>query len=104
MPTVLRDSSELIQLLENTVLPRSNCFLVTADVVYLYPNVDTKKALVALNLLLREAQVPETLLLVLEDYSAFAHSFHSCTIALKSLRSLKYITTCILRKLKKIPR
>lgn len=32
MPTVLRDSSELIQLLENTVLPHSNCFLVTADV------------------------------------------------------------------------
>ena len=54
MPTVLRDSSELIQLLENTVLPHSNCFLVTVDVVSLYPNVDTKKALVALNLLLRE--------------------------------------------------
>ena len=27
MPTVLRDSSELIQLFENTVLPHSNCFL-----------------------------------------------------------------------------
>ena len=60
MPTVLRDSSELIQLLENTVLPHSNCFLVTADVVSLYPNVDTKKALVALDLLLREAQAPKT--------------------------------------------
>jgi len=55
VPTVLRDSSELIQLLENTVLPESNCFLVTADVVSLYPNVDTKKTLVALDLLLREA-------------------------------------------------
>ena len=64
MPTVLRDSSELIQLLENTVLPHSNCFLVTADVVSLYPNVDTKKALVALDLLLREAQAPETPLLI----------------------------------------
>ena len=45
MPTVLRDSGELIQLLENTVLPNTDCFLVTADVVSLYPNVDTKKAL-----------------------------------------------------------
>ena len=64
MPTVLRDSSELILLLENTVLPSSNCFLVTADVVSLYPNVDHKKALVALDLLLREARAPETPLLV----------------------------------------
>ena len=64
MPTVLRDSSELILLLENTVLPFSNCFLVTADVVSLYPNVDIKKALVALDFLLREARAPETPLLV----------------------------------------
>ena len=64
MPTVLRDSSELILLLENTVLPSANCFLVTVDVVLLYPNVDIKKALVALDLLLREARAPETPLLV----------------------------------------
>ena len=64
MPTVLRDSGELIQLLENTVLPNNDCFLVTADVVSLYPNVDTKKALIALDLLLREARVPETPLLI----------------------------------------
>ena len=64
MPTVLRDSSEWILLLENTVLPSSNCFLVTADVVSLYPNVDIKKALVGLDLLLREACAPETPLLV----------------------------------------
>ena len=64
MPTVLRDSCELIRLLENTVLPKSNCFLVTAEVVSLYPNVDIKKALVALDLLLREGQAPETPLLV----------------------------------------
>ena len=63
MPTVLRNSSKLIQVLENTVLPKTNCFLVTADVVSHYPNVDTKKALVALDLLLREAQAPETPLL-----------------------------------------
>ena len=64
MPTVLRDSSELIPLLENMVLPNSNCFLVTADVVSLYPNVDIKKALIALDLLLREGPAPETPLLV----------------------------------------
>lgn len=64
MPTVLRDSGELIQLLEYTVLPTTDCFLVTADVVSLYPNVDTKKALIALDLLLREARVPETPLLI----------------------------------------
>ena len=64
MPTVLSDSSELIRLLENTVLPKSNCFLVTTDVVFLNPNVDIKKALVALDLLLREGQAPKTPLLV----------------------------------------
>ena len=50
--TVFRDSRELILLLENTVLPSSNCLLVTVDVVSLYPNVDHKKVLVALYLLL----------------------------------------------------
>ena len=64
MSTVLRDSGELIQLLECTVLPTTDCFLFTADVVSLYPNVDTKKALITLNLLLREARVPETPLLI----------------------------------------
>ena len=64
MPTVLRDSGELIQLLENTVLPDGDCFLVTADVASLYPNVDTKKALIALDLPLREAGAPETPLLI----------------------------------------
>ena len=64
MPTVLRDSGELIQLLENMIFPNTDCFLVTADVVSLYPNVDTKKALIALDLLLREARVPETPLLI----------------------------------------
>ena len=45
-------------------LTQTNCFLVTADVASLYPNVDTKKALVALDLLLQEARVPETPLLI----------------------------------------
>lgn len=67
MPTVLRDLGELIQLLENTVLPNTDCFLVTADVVSLYPKVakvDTKKALIALDLLCQEARVSETPLLI----------------------------------------
>ena len=63
-PTVLRDSGELNQLLENTVLPNSSSFLVTADVASLYPNVDAKKALVALDLVLREARASEAPLLI----------------------------------------
>ena len=46
------------------VLPNTDCFLVTADVVSLFPNVDAKKALIALDLFLREATVPETPLLI----------------------------------------
>ena len=63
-PTVPRDSGELNQLLENTVLPNSSSFLVTADIVSLYPNVDTKNALVALDLVLREARASEAPLLI----------------------------------------
>ena len=63
MPTVLCDSGELIQCLEKLVLP-TNCLLVTADVSSLYPNIDTKKAIIALDLLLREAKVAQTPLLV----------------------------------------
>ena len=37
MPTVLRDSGELILCLEKLELP-ANCLLVTADVSSLYPN------------------------------------------------------------------
>ena len=53
MPTVLRDSDELIQCLESIDLS-SNCLLVTADVSSLYPNIDTKKAIIALDLLPRD--------------------------------------------------
>ena len=60
----LGTQSELTQLLENTVLPDGDCFLVTADVASLYPKVNTKKALIALDLLLREAGAPETPLLI----------------------------------------
>ena len=63
MPTVLRDSGELIQCLETFELP-ANCLLATAVVSSLYPNIDTKKAIIALDLLLREAKVAQTPLLV----------------------------------------
>lgn len=74
LPTVLRDSGEPIQALESIRLP-SQCFLVTADVISLYPNVDTKKALVALDLLLREAGTPETTLLIQLSRLVFKNNF-----------------------------
>ena len=74
MPTVLRDSGELIQCLEKVVLP-ANCFLVTADVSALYPNIDTKKAIIALDLLLREGKVAQTPLLVQLARLIFENNF-----------------------------
>ena len=59
MPTVLRDSGELIQCLGGIKLP-ADCLLVTADVSSLYPNIDTKKAIIALDLLLREGKLAQT--------------------------------------------
>ena len=47
-----------------TFTTNTDCFLVTADVASLYPNVDTKEALIVLDQLLREARVPETPLLI----------------------------------------
>ena len=74
MPTVLRDSGELIQCLETVELP-TNCLLVTADVSSLYPNIDTKKAIIALDLLLREAKVAQTPLLVQLTRLVFENNF-----------------------------
>ena len=51
------------------------CFLVTADVFSLYPNVNTKKALVALDLLLREARAPEAPLLLQFSRLVFENNF-----------------------------
>jgi len=61
MPTVLRDSGELIQSLENIEL--------------LYPNIDTKKAIIALDLLLREGKVVQTPLLVQLTRLIFKNNF-----------------------------
>jgi len=61
MPTVLRDSGELIQSLENIEL--------------LYPNIDTKKAIIALDLLLREGKVVQTPLLVQLTRLIFENNF-----------------------------
>ena len=70
MPTVLRESGELIQCLETFELP-ANCLLVTADVSSLYPKIDIKKAIIALDLLLREAKVAQTPLLA-QDFAVLA--------------------------------
>ena len=74
MPTVLRDLGELIQCLEKVELP-ANCFLVTADVSSLYPNIDTRKAIIALDLLLREGKVAQTPLLVQLARLIFENNF-----------------------------
>ena len=74
MPMVLRDSGELIQCLEKVELP-TNCFLVTADVSPLYPNIDTKKAIIGLDLLLREGKVAQTPLLVQLARLIFENNF-----------------------------
>ena len=74
MPTVLCDSSKLIQYLEKVELP-ANCLLVTADVSSLYPNIDTKKAIIALDLLPREGKVAQTPLLVQLTRLVFENNF-----------------------------
>ena len=43
----------MIHCLESNELP-ANCLHVTADVSTLYPNIDTKKAIIALDLLPRD--------------------------------------------------
>lgn len=74
MPTVLRDSKELIQIVESLrITPGS--LLVTADVKSLYPNINTQKAIVALDLLLREKSVPETPLLIQLTRIVFENNF-----------------------------
>ena len=65
MPTLLRDSGELIQYLGGIKLP-AHCLFVTADVSLLYSNIETKKAITALDLSLREGKVQFTRL-VLEN-------------------------------------
>ena len=74
MTTVLRDSGELVQIFESTEFPRE-CYLVTADVSALYPNVDTKKALIAIDLLLKEAKSQFTPLLVQLARLVFENNF-----------------------------
>ena len=63
MPTVLRDSGELIQCLGGINLP-TDCLLLTADVSSLYPNIDIKKSIIDLDLLLGEGNVAQNALLV----------------------------------------
>ena len=74
MPTVLRDSKELIQILESIKIT-PDCLLVTADAKSLYPNINIKKAIIALDLLLRENRVPETPLLIQLARIVFENNF-----------------------------
>ena len=74
MPTVLRDCGEFIQCLGGIKLP-ADCLLVTADVSSLYPNIDTKKAIIALGLLLREGKVAQSPLLVQFTRLVFEKNF-----------------------------
>ena len=74
MPTVLRDSKELIQILESIKIT-PDCLLVTADVKSLYPNINIKKAIIALDLLLSENRVPETPLLIQLARIVFENNF-----------------------------
>ena len=83
MLTVLRDSGELIQLVDNFVLPNKDCFLVAVDVALLFPNVDTKNALIALDLLLREVGAPETPLLIQFPRLVFENGYLSSEFKVK---------------------
>ena len=63
MPTLLRDSGEIIQCLGGIKLP-THCLFVTADVSLLYPNIETKQAIIALDLSVKEGKVAQTALLI----------------------------------------
>ena len=67
-PTVLRDSKELMHTAPGSLH-------VTADVKSLYPNINTQKAIAALDLLLREKSVPETPLLIQLTRIVFENNF-----------------------------
>jgi len=60
--------------LETFELP-ANCLLVTADVSSLSPNIDTKKGIIALDLLLVEGKVAQTPLLVQFARLIFENNF-----------------------------
>ena len=75
MLAVLHDSGELIQCPGGGVKLPADCLLVTADVSSLYPNIDTKKALIAFVLLLREGKVAQTPLLVQFTWLVFENKF-----------------------------
>ena len=97
MPTVLRDSGELIQCLERIKLP-ANCLLVTGDVSSLYPNIDIKKAIIALHLLPREGNVAQTALLVQLTRLVFENNFlqseFSCEIYHQNVRNRYGYSLC----------
>lgn len=56
-------------------MSRGDCLLVTSDVSSLYPNIDTKKAIIVLDLLLREGKVAQTPLSVQFTRLVFDNNF-----------------------------
>ena len=98
MPTVLHDSGELIQCPERIKLP-ANCLLVTAaDVSSLYPNIDTKKAIIPLDLLLSEGNVAQTALLVQLTRLVFENNFLQSEFSCDVRNRYGYSLCCYSRK------
>ena len=77
LPTVLRDSSELIVDLDGKELP-PHCILFTADVVSLYPSINIKRAILAIDTLLREHRAQETPLLTTLLRLVLENNFVKC--------------------------
>ena len=49
IPTIVKDSTAMINIIENTTINDSNCFLVTADINSLYTEMDTNLGLILMN-------------------------------------------------------
>ena len=77
LPTVLRDSSELIVDLDGKELP-PHCIMFTADVVSRYPSINIKRAIPAIDTLLREHKAQETLLLTTLLRLVLENNFVKC--------------------------
>lgn len=58
VPTVLKDSKSLVQLLEDTVIPDENCWLITADVESLYTNIPTREGIEYMKQFLSNCELP----------------------------------------------
>ena len=77
LPTVLRDSAELIADLDGKELPL-HCILFTADVINLHRSINIKRTILAIDTLLREAMAQETPLLVTMLRLVLENNFVKC--------------------------